>query len=422
MKNEFKVCVFGLGYVGLPLAVAIAKKYNVIGYDINETRITELSNAADRTNEVPGDVLRNSTTLAFTNLTTRIQNCNVYILCVPTPIDADRRPDLKYVIDATRTIGKVLRKDDIFILESTVYPGVTEEVCVPILEEESGLKLNETFSVAYSPERINPGDKVNTVDRIRKVVSASNSIALDKVDALYSNVISAGTHRAKTIKIAEAAKVIENAQRDINIAFVNELALIFDRLGIDTHSVLDAAATKWNFNKYLPGLVGGHCIGVDPYYLTYKAEQTGFFPKLILAGRETNEQMSEHCAQKCVQLLLNRKINPLEAKVLIAGATFKENCPDIRNTKILDLINNIKQFHINIDLFDPTVTENKLGDEIIVKDINHLEDDFYDVIILAVPHDVIIKNWNNILSKMKSDKIFIDLKGYFDVSSSDYRL
>jgi UDP-N-acetyl-D-galactosamine dehydrogenase len=388
-----KIAIIGLGYVGLPLAIEFGKKYRVLGFDINQSRIDELGSGKDRTNEADLEGLKFTMSLfisskekglTFSSSISDLINYNVYIVTVPTPIDQFKAPDLTPLLKASEMLGKVLKKGDIVIYESTVYPGCTEEDCVPVLEKKSRLKFNIDFFCGYSPERINPGDKVNTLTKIKKVTSGSTPEIANVVDELYSSIISAGTHKAPSIKVAEASKAIENAQRDINISFVNELALIFDRIGIDTNDVLEAAGTKWNFLKYKPGLVGGHCIGVDPYYLAHKAESLGYYPQVILSGRRVNDNMGVFVANKLIKLLIANNHVISGSKVLILGITFKENCPDIRNSKVIDIINELKQFNINIDIFDPHADIEEVRNEFNLE----LKYKFskYDGIILAVAH------------------------------------
>ncbi|MBS4064555.1 MAG: nucleotide sugar dehydrogenase, partial [Chitinophagaceae bacterium] len=351
--NDKKIAVIGLGYVGLPLAVEFGKKITVIGFDIDQVRIEELKNGIDRTNESGEDEIRSSLKLKFSSEISDIVSCNIYIVTVPTPIDNFKKPDLSPLLKASKMIGEILKKDDIVIYESTVYPGCTEEDCVPVLEEFSKLKFNVDFFCGYSPERINPGDKINTLTKIKKVTSGSTPEIAEIVDQLYKSIIIAGTFKANSIKVAESSKAIENAQRDVNISFVNELALIFDRIGIDTNDVLEAAGTKWNFLKYSPGLVGGHCIGVDPYYLAHKAESVGYSPQVILSGRRVNDNMGMFIANKVVKLLIHKGQVVRSARALILGITFKENCPDIRNTRVVDIYTELRQFGLEVDIYDP---------------------------------------------------------------------
>lgn len=415
-----KIAVIGLGYVGLPLAHAFSSKYDVVGFDIAQWRIDELSKGHDRTLELSDDQVKEAIDngMVFTNRIEDIEDCNIYIVTVPTPIDKHKKPDLTPLIKASETIGKVLKKDEIVIYESTVYPGATEEECVPVLERESGLKFNEDFYCGYSPERINPGDKEHTVTKILKVTSGSTPEIGKKVDDLYSSVITAGTHLAPTIKVAEAAKVIENSQRDINIAFVNELSMIFNRLGIDTNAVLEAAGTKWNFLPFRPGLVGGHCIGVDPYYLTYKAQEVGYNPEIILAGRRLNDNMGIYVASQVIKLMIKKGQTIEKSKVLILGLTFKENCPDIRNSRVIDVIRELQEYECDVSVSDywADKTEVELEYEIQLIDEPNIEE--YDAVVLAVAHDKYKK-----LDMHKSDtQVFFDIKSVLDNSVSDGRL
>src|SRR6478609_4679018 len=384
--SQTVLSIIGLGYVGLPLAVEFGKKYKTIGFDINEHRIKELREGKDRTLEVTAEELKSSSQLMFSSQLDELKAANVFIVTVPTPIDKNKNPDLTPIVKASETVSKVLKKGDIVIYESTVYPGCTEEVCVPILER-SGLKFNVDFFCGYSPERINPGDKVHTVTKILKITSGSTPEIADKVDALYRSIITAGTYKAQSMKVAEAAKVIENCQRDINIAFMNELSLIFEKLNIDTLSVLEAAGTKWNFMPFRPGLVGGHCIGVDPYYLTFKAEEVGYHPQVILAGRRINDNMGAHVANKVVKLMIHKGTAIKGADVLILGITFKENCPDIRNSKVIDVITELKDFGANVHVYDPRAgkTEARAEYGITLTDWADLPADA-DAVVIAVPH------------------------------------
>ena len=362
---NYKLAIIGLGYVGLPLAHAFSSKYKVVGFDIAQWRIDELKNGIDRTLELDESQVNEAIAhgMEFTNQLEEIADCNIYIVTVPTPIDKHKKPDLTPLIKASETIGKVLKKDDVVIYESTVYPGATEEECVPVLEKFSGLKFNEDFFCGYSPERINPGDKEHTVTKILKVTSGSTPEIAEKIDDLYKSVITAGTHLAPSIKVAEAAKVIENSQRDINIAFVNELAVIFNKLGIDTNAVLDAAGTKWNFLKFKPGLVGGHCIGVDPYYLTHKAQEIGYNPEIILAGRRLNDNMGVYVANQVIKLMIKKGHKIEGSKTLVLGITFKENCPDIRNSRVIDVIKELQDFGCDVDVYDPWVDSEEVKRE-----------------------------------------------------------
>ena len=398
MKNN-KIAIIGLGYVGLPLARLFAVKYPVIGFDINQHRVDQLNTGHDDTLEVEDDILKavlthqnpveenlDSGLFCTTNLEA-IASCNIYIITVPTPVDKNNRPILTPLIKASESVAKVLKKDDIVIYESTVYPGATEEECVPILEAHSGLKYNEDFYVGYSPERINPGDKLHTVEKILKVTSGSTLEIGKKVDELYAEVITAGTHLAPTIKVAEAAKVIENSQRDINIAFVNELAKIFNIMNIDTHAVLEAAGTKWNFLPFKPGLVGGHCIGVDPYYLAQKAQEVGYHPEIILAGRRLNDSMGEYVASQVVKLMLKHDLKIKNANVLVLGITFKENCPDVRNTKVVDVVKQLQAYETQVDIFDPWANPKEVEHEYKMQSFRSLPNKRYDAIVLCVAHN-----------------------------------
>jgi len=382
-----KIALIGLGYVGLPLAVEFGKKFETIGFDINEVRIQELQKGIDNTLEVESAELKEATQLSYTTNQNVIRDCNIYIVTVPTPIDKFKRPDLNPLINSSEMIGTLLNSGDIVIYESTVYPGATEEVCVPILENKSGLTFNKYFYCGYSPERINPGDKEHRVTTIKKVTSGSTPEIADKVDALYQTIITAGTHKAINIKVAEAAKVIENTQRDINIALINELALIFKRLDIDTEEVLKAAGSKWNFLPFRPGLVGGHCIGVDPYYLTHKAIEVGYHPEIILAGRRLNDNMGGYVADQVSKLMTKKRIHVVDANILIMGLTFKENCPDLRNTRVIDLVEEFKSFNCNVDIYDPWVNSAEAQREYNITLIEAPIVGKYDAIILAVSHN-----------------------------------
>lgn len=414
-----KIGIIGLGYVGLPLAVEFGKKFETIGYDINSKRISELKGGRDNTLEVEDSELKEVKHLAFTDDLNDLADCNIYIVTVPTPIDFYKQPDLTPLKKASEAIGTVLSKDDIVIYESTVYPGCTEEVCVPILEEKSNLTYNKDFYCGYSPERINPGDKEHRLPFIKKVTSGSTPEIADKVDTLYAKIITAGTHKASSIKVAEAAKVIENSQRDLNIAFVNELALIFDKLEIDTHEVLEAAGTKWNFLPFKPGLVGGHCIGVDPYYLTHKAAGVGYNPQVILAGRRINDNMGIYIANKVIKLMAQND-NPIKnSRALVLGITFKENCPDIRNSRVIDVVNELESFGVNVDIYDPHADRNEVENEYSKKLIAKPEGP-YSAIILAVGHNE-FAHIN--LDELKNDKsVIYDVKGYLDKSFVSSRL
>ncbi|MCR1816811.1 Vi polysaccharide biosynthesis UDP-N-acetylglucosamine C-6 dehydrogenase TviB [Aliarcobacter butzleri] len=403
-----KICVIGLGYVGLPLAHAFSAKYEVVGFDISKWRIEELSSGYDRTLELTENQVKEAIKngMKFSLDINDIKDCNIYIVTVPTPIDKNKRPDLTPLIKASETVGKVLKKDDIVIYESTVYPGATEEDCVPVLEKFSNLKFNVDFFCGYSPERINPGDKEHTVTKILKVTSGSTPEIGKKVNELYASIITAGTHLAPTIKVAEAAKVIENSQRDINIAFVNELAIIFNKLGINTNDVLAAAGTKWNFLPFRPGLVGGHCIGVDPYYLTHKAQSIGYNPEIILAGRRLNDNMGIYVANQVIKLMIKKGHKIEGSKVLVLGITFKENCPDIRNSRVIDVIEELQEFGCNIDVYDPWADTKEVEHEYNLKLIKELNIDKYEAIVLAVAHNEFkqlkLKTDNNVVFDIKS--------------------
>jgi UDP-N-acetyl-D-galactosamine dehydrogenase len=414
-----KIGIIGLGYVGLPLAVEFGKSMDVIGFDINQSRIDELKKGYDRTLEVDEAELKSSTKLTFSTKLEELASANYFIVTVPTPVDEYRNPDLTPLQSASRTVGSVLKKNDIVIYESTVYPGCTEEVCVPILEKVSGLKFNVDFFAGYSPERINPGDKQHRVADIRKVTSGSTPEIAEKVDQLYKKVIRAGTYKASSLKVAEAAKVIENSQRDVNIAFVNELALIFQRMGIDTHEVLEAAATKWNFLPFKPGLVGGHCIGVDPYYLTYKAQSLGYHPEVILSGRRINDNMGIFIANEVIKLMAKANMPISGGKILVLGLTFKENCPDIRNSKVVDVINELLTFGAKVDVYDPHADAAEVKHEYNLTLTTDLSQK-YHAVVLAVSH----KEFASIeLEKLKEkNAIVYDIKGFLPKSSVTARL
>lgn len=431
LKNK-KICIIGLGYVGLPLALEFAKYYYTIGFDISTKRVDELQKNEDHTREADMALLKSVNTpnlpklveqgkgVVFSSSLGDIQDCNVYIVTVPTPIDDFKAPDLRPLISASATIGKLLKRGDIVIYESTTYPGCTEEDCVPVLEENSGLKFNEDFFCGYSPERINPGDKVNTLTTIKKVTSGSTPEVADVVDALYKSIITAGTFKAANMKVAEASKAIENAQRDVNISFVNELSLIFDRIGIDTHDVLDAAGTKWNFLKYKPGLVGGHCIGVDPYYLAHKAEALGYHPQVILSGRRVNDTMGMFVANKVVKLMIQKGHKIKGANALILGVTFKENCPDIRNTKVVDIYHELEQFGLNVDIYDPWASQEEVQQEYGVQIMNELNGGKYQAVIIAVAHNEFLKI--DFAKLKEQNSVVFDTKACVDRSLVDGRL
>jgi UDP-N-acetyl-D-galactosamine dehydrogenase len=421
--KNIKLAVIGLGYVGLPLAVEFGRLRSVVGFDINQKRINELLAGNDFTLETTTGELNAAKLLRYTTKTEDLQACNCYIITVPTPIDEHKRPDLIPLIRASETIAKVLKKGDIVIYESTVYPGATEEECVPVLEKFSNLKYNEDFYCGYSPERINPGDKEHRVTTIKKVTSGSTPEVANLVDALYNEIITAGTHKAESIKVAEAAKVIENTQRDLNIALINELAIIFNKMGIDTEAVLNAAGSKWNFLPFRPGLVGGHCIGVDPYYLTHKAQAIGYHPEIILAGRRLNDNMGKYVVAQLVKAMTNRGLQVRGAKVLVMGLTFKENCPDLRNTRVVDIIEELKDYNCDVDVYDPWVAIEQAQHEYGITTINHLHDSSYDAVILAVAHHQ-FKTLGAIgIRKLgKVNHVLYDLKYVLSSAEADLRL
>lgn len=424
--SDIKIAVIGLGYVGLPLAVEFGKKHPVIGFDINQSRINELNSGTDHTLEVSDDELATAKQLQFSSDINDLAECNFYIVTVPTPIDEYKQPDLTPLVKASTAIGSVLKPGDIVVYESTVYPGATEEVCIPELERRSGLTFNKDFFAGYSPERINPGDKEHRVTNILKVTAGSTPEVADLVDDVYNLIITAGTHKAPSIKVAEAAKVIENTQRDVNIALINELAVIFNKMGIDTEAVLTAAGTKWNFLPFRPGLVGGHCIGVDPYYLTHKAQAIGYNPEIILAGRRLNDSMGEYVVTQLVKTMIKKRIQVEGAKVLILGLSFKENCPDVRNTKVIDIVHELKEYNIDVDVYDPWVDADEAQQEYGISPINefaHLESSSYDGIILAVAHNQFVEmGVEQIRALGKSNHVLYDLKYLFDSKLSDIRL
>jgi UDP-N-acetyl-D-glucosamine/UDP-N-acetyl-D-galactosamine dehydrogenase len=422
--NDLRLAIIGLGYVGLPLAVEFGKVRSVIGFDINVDRISELTKGQDRTLETTPDELAAAKLLRFSSDSSQLRDCNCFIVTVPTPIDQYKRPDLTPLIKASETVGRVLKKGDIIIYESTVYPGATEEVCVPLLEKFSGLRFNQDFFCGYSPERINPGDKQHRLPSIMKVTSGSTTETADQVDALYASIITAGTYKASSIKVAEAAKVIENTQRDVNIALMNELSLIFHKLGIDTLEVLKAAGTKWNFLPFRPGLVGGHCIGVDPYYLTHKAQEVGYHPEVILAGRRINDSMAAHVADETVKLMLRKGLPVLGSKVLILGLTFKENCPDVRNTKVVDIVKALLDYNAQVDVFDPWIDVLEADAEYGIQCLqqeparNH-----YEAIILAVGHTQFIAlGKDGVKAFGKPNSVLYDVKSILPQGSADGRL
>ena len=433
MQKEYKIAIIGLGYVGLPLAVAFAEKYKVLGFDINLSRVGELKKCHDRTLEISNEQLQNviitdenyvndnfADGLYTTMNTSDLQDCNFFIVTVPTPTDKYNRPVLTPLIKASETVGKVLKQGDIVVYESTVYPGVTEDECVPVLEKISGLTFNKDFFAGYSPERINPGDKEHTVTKILKVTSGSTPEIATEIDEVYNSVITAGTHKAPSIKVAEAAKVIENSQRDINIAFVNELAKIFNLMGIDTHDVLEAAGTKWNFLKFKPGLVGGHCIGVDPYYLAQKAQELGYHPEIILAGRRLNDEMGKYVATEVIKLMLKKDIKVKNSNVLVLGFTFKEDCPDVRNTKVVDILNELKTFDVNVTIFDAWANPEEVMHEYGVFSQREMPHDKYDAVILAVSHKEFLNM--NLQELLNPTAVFYDVKGCMIGDFVDSRL
>jgi UDP-N-acetyl-D-glucosamine/UDP-N-acetyl-D-galactosamine dehydrogenase len=421
--NRYKIAVVGLGYVGLPLAVEFGKKYRTLGFDINPARIKELKSGRDATLETTSAELKASGKLRFSAHAKDLKSCNVFVVTVPTPIDQYKRPDLTPLLKASETVGRVLKKGDLVIYESTVYPGCTEEICVPVLERFSSLRFNKDFHCGYSPERINPGDKQHRLASIKKVTSGSTPRIADLVNALYASIITAGTHLASSIKVAEAAKVIENTQRDVNIALINELALIFQRIGIDTEEVLRAAGTKWNFLPFRPGLVGGHCIGVDPYYLTHKATEIGYHPEMILAGRRINDGMGAYVAQQVVKLMTERRIMVADSKILILGLAFKENCPDLRNSKVMDIVSELHRFDARVDVYDPWIDVGGAEREYGLRPIRKPKPAAYDAIVLAVGHSEFkamgvrkIRQW------AKKVHVLYDVKYLFDIDQTDGRL
>ena len=422
MKNK-KIALIGLGYVGLPLAVEFGKKREVVGFDINQNRINDLKKGLDVTLETTAQELKDAAYLGYTTILDDIKDCEIYIVTVPTPIDKHKRPDLRPLEKSSEAVGSILKKGDIVIYESTVYPGATEEVCVPILEEQSGLIFNKDFYCGYSPERINPGDKEHRVTTIKKVTAGSTPEIATEVDELYQEIVTAGTHKASSIKVAEASKVIENTQRDVNIALINELALIFNKLGIDTESVLEAAGTKWNFLPFRPGLVGGHCIGVDPYYLTHKAIEVGYNPEIILAGRRLNDNMGPYVVDQVSKLMTKKRIHIVNANVLIMGLAFKENCPDLRNTRVIDLVGGFEGFNCNVDVYDPWVDKNEAVHEYGIKSINKPIEGKYDAILLAVAHDEFKElTLEQIKAFGKNNHVLYDIKYLLKANEVDGRL
>jgi UDP-N-acetyl-D-galactosamine dehydrogenase len=421
--QDVKLAVVGLGYVGLPLAVEFGKKRSVLGFDINSNRVAELKQGKDHTLEVEPAELAQAEQLSFSDDPSQLAQANVFIVTVPTPIDEYKQPDLTPLVRASETIGKVLKRGDIVIYESTVYPGATEEVCVPVLERMSGLRFNDEFYAGYSPERINPGDKNHRVSTIKKVTSGSTPEVADLVDALYKQIIVAGTHKAPSIRVAEAAKVIENTQRDVNIALINELALIFNKMGIDTLAVLEAAGTKWNFLPFRPGLVGGHCIGVDPYYLTHKAQAIGYHPEVILAGRRLNDSMGGYVAAQLVKAMTKRSIQVRDSKVLVMGLTFKENCPDLRNTRVVDIVRELGEYNVHVDVYDPWVDADEAEHEYGIRPITAPAAGTYDGIVVAVAHHQFTAMGAQAIHALgKPEHVLYDLKYVLDAADADLRL
>lgn len=421
--NNIKIAVIGLGYVGLPLAVEFGKHLPVVGFDINAERISALTAGTDHTLEVSDEELAQASQLSYSSDIQALKDCNFFIVTVPTPIDDYKQPDLTPLIKASEAIGSLLKQDDIVVYESTVYPGATEEVCIPVLEKVSGLTFNQDFYAGYSPERINPGDKEHRVTNILKVTAGSTPEVADFVDEVYNLIITAGTHKAASIKVAEAAKVIENTQRDVNIALINELAVIFNKMGIDTQAVLEAAGTKWNFLPFRPGLVGGHCIGVDPYYLTHKAQAIGYNPEIILAGRRLNDSMGEYVVTQLVKTMIKKRIQVEGAKVLILGLSFKENCPDVRNTKVIDIVHELEEYNIEVDVYDPWVDSSEAQREYHITPIKQPIANSYDGIILAVAHNEFVEmGIDSIRTLGKDDHVLYDLKYVFSKDDTDIRL
>jgi len=421
--DNARIAVVGLGYVGLPLAVEFGRRFPTLGFDIDTYRIDELKRGIDRSLEVEAEELRRAERLSYTSESADLAHCNIFVVTVPTPIDKNKRPDLSPLVSASRTVGKVLARGDIVIYESTVYPGATEEVCIPVLEQESGLVYNRDFYAGYSPERINPGHKSHRVTNIVKVTSGSTPEVADFVDRLYRSVIEAGTHKASSIKVAEAAKVIENTQRDVNIALINELAVLFHRLGLDTQEVLEAAGSKWNFLPFRPGLVGGHCIGVDPYYLTHKAQEAGHHPEIILAGRRINDSMGEYVVARVVKLMNQRRLHVCQSNILILGVTFKENCPDIRNTRVIDMIQELQTYHANVEVYDPWAHSDETKQELGVDLLESPPKGRYDAIIVATAHDQFRKmGVNGIRALGTPNAVLFDVKGILPRDEVDGRL
>ena len=421
--SDLKIAIIGLGYVGLPLAVEFGKKLPVVGFDIHQKRIQELQSGQDHTLEVSPEELKQATQLTYSANLDDLRSCNFFIVTVPTPIDEFKQPDLTPLIKASTSIGKVLKKGDVVVYESTVYPGATEEACIPVLEQVSGLKFNQDFFAGYSPERINPGDNLHRVTNILKVTSGSTPEVADFVDAVYQLIVTAGTHKAPSIKVAEAAKVIENTQRDVNIALINELAVIFNKLGIDTEAVLQAAGTKWNFLPFRPGLVGGHCIGVDPYYLTHKAQSLGLHPEIILAARRLNDRMGEYVATQLIKEMVKQRIQVVGSKILVMGLSFKENCPDIRNTKIVDMVKALKEYDLDLDIYDPWVDPLDAAKEYGIDPVASLANAKYDAIVLAVAHDQFKQmSIDEFKAVAKEKYVLYDLKYILNHTDVDIRL
>lgn len=421
--SDLKIAIIGLGYVGLPLAVEFGKQLPVVGFDIQQKRIQELKNGQDHTLEVSSEELKQATQLTYSANLDDLRSCNFFIVTVPTPIDEFKQPDLTPLIKASTSIGEVLKKGDVVVYESTVYPGATEEACIPVLEQVSGLKFNQDFFAGYSPERINPGDKLHRVTNILKVTSGSTPEVADFVDAVYQLIVTAGTHKAPSIKVAEAAKVIENTQRDVNIALINELAVIFNKLGIDTEAVLQAAGTKWNFLPFRPGLVGGHCIGVDPYYLTHKAQSLGLHPEIILATRRLNDRMGEYVATQLIKEMVKQRIQVVGSKILVMGLSFKENCPDIRNTKIVDMVKALKEYDLDLDIYDPWVDPLEAAKEYGIDPVSSLANAKYDAIVLAVAHDQFKQmSIDEFKAAAKEKYVLYDLKYILNQLDVDIRL
>ena len=419
-EKDICIAVIGLGYVGLPLAVEFGKKYKTVGYDLNQSRIDELNNGVDRTNEVEQEEFQTANFLTYTTDTAVLKGCNFFIVTVPTPVDDDKKPNLSALHSSSQAVGQVLSSGNYVVYESTVYPGVTEDICVPILEKESGLTLNTDFFVGYSPERINPGDKQHRLPTIKKVTSGSTTAAADFIDSLYARIITAGTYKASSIRVAEAAKVIENTQRDVNIALINELAMLFNKLDINTTDILEAAGTKWNFLPFRPGLVGGHCIGVDPYYLTYKAQEVGFDPKIILSGREINDGMGLYVVEQVIDLMNKKDISIDNSRILIMGFTFKENCPDVRNTRVIDMIEALKSKNTIVDVYEPWGDPDEIEHEYGIKPVSEPLGQNYDAIIMAVAHDEFkALSLEKIKSLGKSECVIYDIKNILPASMID---